>query len=129
MRRFLVGAGLFVAVALAVVVSLPHVADALEIQYGKPCEVFSAVSGIGYNPTESNILALPYAYTVWSKDGGDFYLLLWPDGSPSANSIYVPAGKSFTFPAPPAYAVGSNFRQKLTFHAQTDSIYLMPWAK
>jgi len=129
MLKIFVSLVIIAIVALMIVESVPRVAEALEIQYGQPCQVFDVISGIGYQPSDSNILALPYAYTVWSKDSADFYVLIWQDGVANTNAIYIPAGRSFTFPAPPAYAVGSNFRQKMTFHAQTDTIYLIPWVK
>ena len=127
MRRFLVGAGLFVAVALTVVVSLPYGADALNIkssgavQAREPGEtIFSHQEAISY--------MMPKAYTIYSYDGEDFYLSRFIGTAYEDPPIYVPAGKSFLFPAPTTLGDdGSGYSHLWKISAHTDSVATIPW--
>lgn len=80
--------------------------------------------------TGTTITSMPTSYTVYSKDGGAFYITrMQGDLGGESISIYVPANDKITIPAPPTVVSGGNYTQVFTVSSHTDSVFALPWGE
>jgi len=86
-----------------------------------------ATSGHEFEWTATSTVGLPDAYTVYSKDGGAFYITRVFAGTAETVSTYVRANESILIPAPAAAYSSGTFTQTFYVSAHTDSVFCLPW--